>query len=140
MHQFLAYRQATLWPAVRDHVFAQLFPASPVCPVSKGPALSEYVSNAESRLHMELNRLDTVFLDETDFLCGDRMTFADVSCACALSILDWVSGCGRAPPDTGRRRRAHAHLPRGSLAQALDEQLSRRRRVAPSRARAAALL
>ncbi|KAJ1628343.1 glutathione S-transferase [Pavlovales sp. CCMP2436] len=91
LQQFLAYRQATLWPAVRDHVFAQLFPASPVCPVSRGPALREYVENAERRLQMELNRLNTVFLDSTPFLASATPSAADVSCACAISLLDWVS-------------------------------------------------
>jgi len=91
VNQFLAYRQATLWPAVRDHVFAQLFPSSPVCPVSRGPALREYVDNSERRLRMELNRLNTVFLDTTPFLVGASPSAADITCACAISLLDWVS-------------------------------------------------
>jgi len=91
VQQFLAYRQATLWPAVRDHVFAQLFPSSPVCPVSRGSALREYVENAERRLQMELNRLNTVFLEDGGFLVGPAPCVADVSCACAISLLDWVT-------------------------------------------------
>lgn len=110
MAQFLAYRQATLWPAVRDHVFAQLFPASPVCPVSRGPALREYVEHAEVRLQMELSRLSTVFLEETPFLAGEAPSAADLSCACAVSLLDWVSRCGP------RRARARKCTPAASRA------------------------
>lgn len=106
MQQFLAYRQATLWPAVRDHVFAQLFPSSPVCPVSRGSALREYVENGERRLQMELNRLNTVFLDEMPFLAGDKPSAADISCACAVSLLDWVSRYAyRATASRAARRR-----------------------------------
>jgi glutathione S-transferase len=63
--------------------------------VSHGSALREYVENGERRLQMELNRLNTVFLEQAPFLTGETPTMADISCACAVSLLDWVSRCAR---------------------------------------------